>query len=79
MSASATPTKATEMFRFLPKDQLDAIAKMAAVSGMTFEAVVAVRLCQEALRDYCPLGERGRAIGMLFAIENRRRTEGDAP
>ena len=61
-------TKATEMFRFMSKEQLDSTAKVAKVAGISFEAACALQLCRETLRDYCPPEETFRVIAILAGV-----------
>jgi hypothetical protein len=66
---STTPTKATGLFQHMSKDQLDTTAKVAALSGISFEAASTLQICREYLRDWCPPDERLKVAAILVAIE----------
>lgn len=70
---STTPTKATGLFRFMSKDQLDATAKVAALSGISFEAASTLQICREYLRDWCPPDERLKVAAILAAVEGGKK------
>jgi len=72
---SATRTKAADLFRFMSKDQLDTTAKVAALTGITFEAAAALQLCRETLRDYCPPDETYKVVAALVGLESRKAAE----
>jgi len=69
---ATTPTKATGMFRFMSKEQLDNTAKVAALGEITFEAACALQLCREMLRDYCPPDEKTKVLAYLLMVEGRK-------
>ena len=66
---ATTRTKATGMFRFMSKAQLDNTAKISAMAEVTFEAAAALQLMRETLRDYCPPDEKAKVLALLLMVE----------
>jgi hypothetical protein len=70
----AAPLTADELRRFAPKREMEIVTELATALHISEECAVAIRLCQQAMNEWCrtPL-ERGSVIAALFGIENQRR------
>lgn len=78
----APPTKQeqnlAQLLRFMRPDQKAAIEKISEITGLTYGASIALTLCQEQLRDYCPPEHRLAVLGALLGIESGdRKREAD--
>lgn len=69
-------TRSAELFRLMPDSQKEAIVKVADRGGMSIPAVIALQLCREMLRDYCPPEETPRVIAALIGLEDLKRKSG---
>jgi hypothetical protein len=74
----AAPLTADELRRFAPKREMAIIAELAEALHISEECAIAIRLCQQAMNEWCRTPqERGSVIAALFGIENQRRVLDD--
>lgn len=64
-----------QLLRFMRPDQKAAVERISQITGLTMGAAIALQLCQEQLRDYCPPEHRAAVVAALLGIESRRRKE----
>jgi hypothetical protein len=61
-----------ELRAFMPTEQRTNVAKIAALLKVSDGAAVAIQLCREAIRDYCPPDENAKVIAALVGLWERR-------
>lgn len=61
-------TNVDELWRFVPEKDRAKFEEIAAVAGVSRGGALALKMCQEALRDYCPADERLRVAALLATI-----------
>lgn len=62
---------AADLAQYLPRQTQADLAKATESAGLSKAAGVAFILAGEALRDYCPPGERALVAGILMAMYAR--------
>lgn len=68
-----------QLLRFMGPDQKATIERISELTGLTYGAAIALTLCQEQLRDYCPPEHRTAVVAALLGIESgRRKRENEA-
>ena len=77
--ASKQEENLVQLLRFMRPDQKAAVEKISQITGLTMGAAIALQLCQEQLREYCPPEHRMAVVAALVGIEFRRKRENDDP
>lgn len=62
-----------QLRRFIDPTQRVNIDKIRDLIGVSDGAAVALQLCRETLRDYCPPDEQAKVIAALIGLESHRR------
>lgn len=64
-------TNVEQLWRFIPATQRAQYERMAELSGLSKGGVLALKMCQEAIRDYCPDGEQVKVAAVLASVLSR--------
>ena len=64
-----------ELFRVMPAKQKASVKVVADLMGCSIPAAIALQLCREMLRDYCPPDETMAVVAALFGLESKKRAE----
>ena len=62
---------AEHLWRFIPAKDRVVYEKMAEISGLSRSGALALKLCHEALMDYCPDAERITVVATLAHLVTR--------
>jgi hypothetical protein len=82
MSAEAEPIRAQarsyELYRWMGEEQRENVQKVATLMGCSVPAAIALQLCREMLRDYCPPDETAKVVAALVGLESKKKAEANA-
>lgn len=62
----------TELRPYMPSDLRANVTRIAELIGVSEGAAVALQVCREAIRDYCPPEESGKVVAALVGLESRK-------
>jgi hypothetical protein len=63
------------LWRFIPPSEQAKFEEIAQAAGISKGGALALKMCQEALRDYAPANEHVRVAAVLASIASRGATE----
>lgn len=57
-----------DVYRTLPADKRDTLARAAKAGNMSIGAAIAMSLAQGPIREFCPPDERAKVAGLLMRV-----------